>query len=384
MKVLVIGAGLGGLSLARRLLGAGIDVGVRERDSAVESRFQGYRIGLGGPGLAALRGCLPERLLPLLHAIGGDLTGMGRTVDTRLRVLGEVPPRDEGTLFDRHVLRHLLLAGLDEHVEFGKELDDYRELPDGTVRVSFADGSTEVADVVVGADGMGSTVRRQLIPSVRIRRMDRVGAIGRTPLTDRFAGLVPGWSTVVTSPDRQLFLGRMSFRRPPAEAAAELAPDVTLPDTRSYLRWVMMIPMEYADNALELEGDPVAGLALLRELVEDWHPDLRALFDQADTGNSGIAPLRISDPVRPWPTRAVTLLGDAAHPTPPGGLGANLAFIDGELLCRKLIAVDDGTEHLIPALADYERQMCVRAAEALGYAEKLFESFDEMRHAHQR
>jgi 2-polyprenyl-6-methoxyphenol hydroxylase-like FAD-dependent oxidoreductase len=384
MKVLVIGAGLGGLSLARRLLGAGIDVGVRERDSAVESRFQGYRIGLGGPGLAALRGCLPERLLPLLHAIGGELTGMGRTVDTQLRTLGEVPPQDEGTLFDRHVLRHLLLAGLDEHVLFDKKLDAYQELSDGSVRVSFADGSTEVADVVVGADGMGSTVRRQLIPSVRIRVMNRIGAIGRTPLTDRFAGLVPGWSTMVNSPDRQLFLGKMPFRRPPAEAAAELAPDVTLPDTRSYLRWVMMIPMEHADNMLELEGDPVAGLALLRDLVEDWHPDLRSLFDEADADNSGIGPLKISDPVRPWPTRAVTLLGDAAHPAPPGGLGANLAFIDGELLCRKLIAVNDGTEPLIPALADYEQQMCGYAAQALGYAEKLFESFDEMRHAQQR
>ncbi|TCO64721.1 FAD-dependent oxidoreductase [Actinocrispum wychmicini] len=384
MKVLVIGAGLGGLSLARRLLDAGIDVSVRERDSAVESRFQGYRIGLGGPGLAALRGCLPERLLPLLHAIGGEMTGMGRMVDTQLRVLGEVPPKDEGTLFDRHVLRHLLLAGLDEHVVFDKKLDDYQELSDGRVRVSFADGSTEVADVVVGADGMGSTVRRQLIPSVQIRQMDRVGAIGRTPLTDRFAGLVPGWSTMVNAAELQLFLGKMPFRRVPTEAAAELAPDVTLPDTRSYLRWVMMIPMEYADNALELEGDPVAGLALLQDLVKEWHPDLRALFDQADAGNSGIGPLRISDPVRPWPTRPVTLLGDAAHPAPPGGLGANLAFIDGELLCRKLIAVNDGTEHLIAALADYEQQMCGYAAEALGYAEKFFDSLDEMRHAQQR
>lgn len=99
----------------------------------------------------------------------------------------------------------------------------------------------------------------------------------------------------------------------------------------------MLIPGEYAGDMRELEGDPVAGLALLKDLVKDWHPDVRALFDEADAGNSGTGALKISDPVRPWPTRAVTLLGDAAHPAPPGGLGANMAFIDGELLCRKLV-----------------------------------------------
>ncbi|MDT8911577.1 FAD-dependent monooxygenase [Amycolatopsis sp. PS_44_ISF1] len=378
MKVLVIGAGLGGLALARRLVRAGIEVGVRERDSAVETRFQGYRIGLGPDAERALRGCLPERLSPLLDAIGGDLAGPGRAVDTRLTLLGEVPRQDEGTLFDRHVLRHLLLAGMGEHIAFGRKLDGYEELPDGRVRVRYGDGSEELADVVVGADGMGSTVRRRLVPSVRVRVMDRVGAIGRTPLTPRFAGLVPGWSTVVNAPRQQLFLGKMPFRRPPAEAAAELAPDVVLPGTRSYLRWVMMIPAEFAGNVAELEADPVAALAVLRGLVEDWHPDLRALFEDADLANSGIAALRAGDPVRPWPTRPVTLLGDAAHPAPPGGLGANLAFLDAELLGRKLTEVRDGAD-LLTALAAYEARMCGYAAEALGYAKETFKSFDELR-----
>ncbi|WP_155981841.1 NAD(P)/FAD-dependent oxidoreductase [Nocardia sp. BMG111209] len=379
MKVVVIGAGLGGLSLARRLIRAGIEVGVRERDSAMESRFQGYRVGIGGHAMPAVRGCLPDRLLPLLAAIGGDVTGMGRMVDTRLRLLGEVPPQDEGTMFDRHVLRHLLLAGLADRVRFGKQFEEYRELPDGRVRVRYTDGTEETADVVVGADGMGSAVRRRLVPSIRIRTMDRVGAIGRTPLTERFAALVPGWSTMVNAPDRQLFLGTMKFRRPPAEAAADLAPDVALPDTGSYLRWVMLIPAEFATAAAGSEQDPVAALAVLRDLAGDWHPDLRAVFEEADPHNSGIAPLRIGDPVHPWPTRPITLLGDAAHPTPPGGLGANLAFLDSELLCRALTSVRDGTSELLPALAGYERRICAAAAKAFGHAEQVYESFDEMR-----
>lgn len=115
----------------------------------MEARFQGYRIGLGGPALNVLNDGLPDRLRPLLYAIGGDLTGTGRLVDAQLNVLGEVPAQDEGTLFDRHVLRMLLLAGLDEHIEFDKKLDRFDVLADGTVRVDYADGTTETADPAV-------------------------------------------------------------------------------------------------------------------------------------------------------------------------------------------------------------------------------------------
>lgn len=379
MKVIVIGAGLGGLALAHRLLDAGIDVHVRERDPAVEARFQGYRIGLADDGLAALEGCLPARLVPLLHAISGQLDGPGRVVDSQLTVLRQLPPKDEGRLFDRHVLRHLLLDGLDSHILFGKKLDHYRELADGTVSARYADGTSETADVLVGADGMGSTVRRQLLPSVRLRTMDGCGAIGRTPLTARFAPLVPGWSTMVNTPRLQLFLGKMPFRRPPQAAAAELAPEVRLPATPSYLRWVLMVPADHPADLRELEGDPDAALAALLGLTEGWHPELRAVLEHADRGNSGIGPLRISDPVHPWPTRRVTLLGDAAHPVPPGGLGASLAFIDAELLSRTLRRARSGSAELLPALDDYQRELCARGGESLRQATEAFASFDTLR-----
>jgi hypothetical protein len=63
------------------------------------------------------------------------------------------------------------------------------------------------------------------------------GVIGRTMLTERLRGLVPGWSTMVIDEGFTLLLGKMAFRRAPREAAAALAPDVDLPDTHSYIRW---------------------------------------------------------------------------------------------------------------------------------------------------
>jgi 2-polyprenyl-6-methoxyphenol hydroxylase-like FAD-dependent oxidoreductase len=363
MKVIVIGAGLGGLALAHCLVRQGIDVDVHERDDSPAARFQGYRIGLLDRGVDDLRYCVPTRLHPLLDAVSGDATGPGRAVDDQLVELGVAPPRDEGLLFDRDVLRHLLLADLPDRVHFGRKLDSYTEVADGTVRADFADGTSVTADLLVGADGMGSTVRRQLLPDVQIVDLGVHGAIGRTTMTQRFAALVPGWSTMVISGDLRLFLGKMPFRRPPREAAAELAPDVVLPPTTSYLRWVMLLPDGHEDE-LEIGASPEAALDAVLDIVRDWHPELRALIEEADRNNSGVGPLRVGPRIDPWPTRAVTLLGDAAHPMPPGGLGANLALRDARLLSDTVTDVLASGGALLSALSDYERQMCEYASKA--------------------
>jgi 2-polyprenyl-6-methoxyphenol hydroxylase-like FAD-dependent oxidoreductase len=369
MQIVIIGAGLGGLALAQRLLDNGFDVRIYERDSAIEARFQGYRIGFAPEGLSALYGAVQPRLHPLLEAVSGRVERTGRAVDPQLNVVSEQErDNDEGRMHDRNVLRHLLIAGLGEHLCFDMKLDRYEELADGRVRAHFADGTTTDADVLVGADGAGSTVRRQLLPHIGIHDLPVYGAIGRTPIAG-FEHLIPGWSTVVSAKDVQLMLGRMVFQRSPVEAAAELAPDVTLPDTPSYIRWVLLLPG--APKTLDLQ--PVL------DLMQDWHPDLKALIAQADTANSGVSPIKEGDPIDPWPTRAVTLLGDAGHPAPPGGFGANLAMIDAQLLADKLIAVRDGQRDKLAALADYERTMCEYAAAGRAAAAKAFQNFAKLR-----
>ncbi|MBV6696656.1 FAD-dependent monooxygenase [Kitasatospora aureofaciens] len=358
MKVMVAGAGIGGLCLAQGLLRAGVDVRVYEREAGAQSRYQGFRIGLNAQGLAALRECLPPRLHGLLDAVTGPMSGERRVVDQHLdelRLLGAV---DGGTATDRHVLRQLLLAGLGDRVEFGRAVVGYTEQEDGTVVAHFSDGSSAVGDLLVGADGVGSAVRRQLLPEAEVVTLPGNALLGRTPLTERFAALVPGFGTVVHGPGVSMLLGRMEFRRPPRRAAADLAPDVELPDTGSYLRWVVMLPEPLAPALVALADDWATVRDRLLALIDGWHPDLVELVRQSDVGNSSPLTVRYAKPVPHWGTRRVTLLGDAIHPMPPSaGQGANTAFRDAALLCRSLTAVQRGEAELPAAVEAYERRM---------------------------
>jgi 2-polyprenyl-6-methoxyphenol hydroxylase-like FAD-dependent oxidoreductase len=229
---------------------------------------------------------------------------------------------------------------------YGKRLDTHEVLADGTVLARFTDGTTEIADLLVGADGAGSAVRRQYLPALEPRHLGIRGGIGRTPLTDRSQALVPGWSTLVGGGDVVLFLGKMCFRRPPDLAAAELAPEIELPATQDYLRWVLLVTPGYSGDFPLIEEDQDRAITAVLDLIKDWHPELRALIADADRRNSGIAPLTDIGPIPVWPAGPVTLLGDAAHPMPPGGGGAALAVKDARLLRRRLTDV-----------AGYEREM---------------------------
>jgi 2-polyprenyl-6-methoxyphenol hydroxylase-like FAD-dependent oxidoreductase len=100
----------------------------------------------------------------------------------------------------------------------------------------FADGTDDVGDLVVGADGAFSRVRRQLHPDIGLVRSELVAAMGRTPASNRFAPFSSGGGAMIQGPGLNLTVGPMLFRTPPAVAAPEL------PATEDYLRWQLMLP----------------------------------------------------------------------------------------------------------------------------------------------
>ncbi|MFE4858521.1 FAD-dependent oxidoreductase [Streptomyces sp. NPDC056670] len=359
MRVSVVGAGLGGLALAQGLRGAGIEADVFERDAGIGARFQGYRLMLNPIGFQAVRDCLPTRWHPLLDEIVMDASAEQLILDPRLNEIGRLGAGRTGIVVDRQVLRHLLLTGLTVHTDAA--LTGYQVLANGKVQARFARRDPVTADLLVGADGVTSAVRGVLSPGTAPTDTGVRFVIGRTPLTDEFTGLSQAYGSKITGDGVSLLLGAMRFRTPPRLAAEQLAPEVTLPDMGDYVRWAMILP---PNGALRDQTATAQDAVLAR--MEGWHPELRALIEQADPDNSTLLSIRTVKPGERWASGPVTLLGDAIHATSPtGGNGANTALRDADLLRRCLIEAGEGRQDLLSSVDAYERQMFEYGAEAV-------------------
>ena len=104
--------------------------------------------------------------------------------------------------------------------------------------------------------------------------------------------------------------------------------------------------MQTQPAASRLAPRPLAGADLQRIVLDrttGWAPALRELIGGSDPATVNVIRVRSATAVEPWPTGRVTLLGDAIHNmTPMGGIGANTALRDADLLRRQLIAVAAG------------------------------------------
>lgn len=328
--VLIAGGGIGGLTLARALQHAGLRATVFERAEALRPVGAGILVQMNG--MRALRhigadaGVVREG--QILHE-AAVLDAKGRAIArTRFegltRELG-VP----GVAIHRGRLQAVLLEGLGpEQVRTGLRVEGFQD-EGHQVTVTLSDGSTASGDVLVGADGLHSVVRRALL--------------GDTPL--RYSGYT-SWRGVTTY-DLPREPGSMSESWGPG-ARFGLAP---IGHGQTY--WFA------TKNAPEgVKDEPGRARASLLETFGAWHAPIAQVLEATPEENFLRVDIHDRPPVTRWSQGRVTLLGDAAHPmTPNMGQGGGQAIEDAVVLAGCLAREAD----LPTALADYERRRVERA-----------------------
>ena len=376
MHVIIIGGGTGGMCLAHGLKRAGVSVAVYERYASRSDGLYGYRVGIDPTGNRALKECLPPEVFRTFTATCARSPRYFNVLTEKMRRTASIPLRPDGDDVDsersvsRATLRQVLFTGMEDILHFGKVFTRYEQNGDGTVTAFFSDGTSATGDVLVSAEGTRSAVRRQYLPHATVKDAGITAIATRTPLTPRTRALIPdealnGLSMIFGTKGMIGMLHVMEFPwdaegRPkdPADPArlrqwAGLRHDTS----RDYINLsVWSADDRFPADAAELRGTELVALAL--RLTADWHPNLRRLLELSDP--AAAFPIRIatSEPVDPWPTTNVTLLGDAIHTMTPGqGVGANTALRDAALLCRQLVAADRGERELLDAIGAYEAEM---------------------------
>jgi FAD-dependent urate hydroxylase len=331
VRIAIAGAGIGGLALAQALVRTGHDVVVLE--AAAAARTGGAAISIWPNGHAALKllgtslpptGQRVERL-SVLRADGGKL------YDLDVARLEVILGHETRLLHRRDLIAHLLAATPEGVVEFGREVTAVEPDHTGAMRVLTNTGSAVTADLVVGADGHRSVVRRyvrdtgparptgiatwQGVDSVRVEMADR----GRSLYIQGDAG----WCGLMPAGGGQVLWW--------FDVPAEQADSIPAEDRVRWLQdrfadW----PAPVADVLAAIEG----------AAIETWpytrHPVPRQLSrDQA------------------------VLIGDAAHAMPPSlAQGSSQTLEDAFVLSRAI----DRCRDLPAAMTEYQRLRRRKAA----------------------
>jgi 2-polyprenyl-6-methoxyphenol hydroxylase-like FAD-dependent oxidoreductase len=352
--ITIIGAGLAGLTLARVLHVHGISSVVYEAEASPSARTQGGQLDIHDfNGQLALKDCqLLDEFRSIINMGGAAM----RFLSPDGEVLGEMP--DDGKLDNPEVLRgglrRILIESLPEGViRWDHKVAEVASLGGARHRVAFTNGETVDTDVLVGADGAWSKVRAFLSAA----KPEYMGTLWiETFLHDvenrhrRSADLVGPGAMLAMQPGKGIFGHR--------EANDVIHTYVVL---KKPVHWTPAVTLEDRQAALE---------SIAAELGEGWAPELLSLVTDGETVPV-IRPIWGLPVAHRWNhVPGVTLIGDAAHLTPPDGDGANWALYDGAELA-KAIAWEGGNSEA--ALLSFEQEMLSRSAKSSIEGHQSFE-----------
>ncbi len=339
MNIIIVGAGIGGLTLGNLLHQAGqnIHFQIYERDADVHSRTQGYSISLREPGgLSALQrlGLYDDlrKFSPVMQNLS-FYTSEGKL----LMNLKEDPASPKATLrVPRAKLRDLLLRDIADCVRFNTPCVGYAQ-QDGELTVRLADGHEKPADLLVACDGVNSGIRQQMLGDAP--HYLGISAISGAVTHVIDNPLLANGSVMIIGNGAALFLLKED--------------DATA--------WSFSMPVSKG----EFENMPKPALRdRVVEATRGWTAPVPDLIQQTDPEGLTVRGYYDRDPLTSARRDHVILMGDAAHPMSPfRGEGANNAMLDALSLADVLTASDG--KSLDGKLAQWESEMLKRTRKAV-------------------
>ncbi|WP_242625849.1 FAD-dependent monooxygenase [Streptomyces sp. BK022] len=333
MKALVVGAGIGGLTCAVALRRVGVDVEVYER--ATELREAGSGLSVMSNAVTALAG--------LGIDLGLDKRGRAvetfRIMDPRGRLIRDLPFGEaceragaRSFCLSRADLQEALLTeAADCPVHLGATATGFDTTGPG-VTVRFADGRSASGDVLIGADGFHSAVRRHLVGPEQPRDCDHLFRLGIVPF--QHPRLTPGAVRHYWGRGQRFGLIDIGHGRCYWWAAMSTTPRTPAPDG--------------VKNAV-------------RQAYAGWADEVRAVIEATPEADILTVPSRDRPFLERWGDGPLTLLGDAAHPMLTTlAQGAGTAMEDAVVLARALADPATGDDP-VRALRAYEEQRRDRA-----------------------